>query len=104
MHNNWIIGNHQISESNKSSKSKILLNTNKSVIIVKPNLGSSSLDSRVNDQLRESSMFSSNINIKDTANNSDSRSSLRKVSGSYRKEQSSSLNKENIGNTKFFRN
>jgi len=104
MHNNWIIGNHQISESNKSTKSKISQNTNKSVIIVKPNHGSSSLDSRINDRLRESSMFSSNINIKDTTNNAGSRSSLRKVPGSDRKEQNSSLNKENIGNTKFFKN
>ena len=52
MHNNWIIGNHQIGESKQNPKNKG--NSSKSVIIVKPHYGSSSLDSR----MRESGISS----------------------------------------------
>jgi len=69
---------------------------NKSVIIVKPNHGSSSLDNKYEkerdsrdgkvDKIKDASMFNSNIvlreNQREKDNNNGSRSSLRKTAGS----------------------
>lgn len=70
----------------RSSKNKLNpTNTNnKSVIIVKPNHGSSSLDIRNNDKLKDSEMFNSNLmqHQNQNASNHASRSSLRKAVGS----------------------
>jgi hypothetical protein len=87
MHNNWIIDNQIIGDTlQKNSKNKLNLNpTNKSVIIVKPNHGSSSLDVKNNDKLKDSILFNSNIGTNNTiqsGSNHASRSSLRKVAGS----------------------
>lgn len=68
---------------NKSSKNKLAPNvTNKSVIIVKPNHGSSSLDVKNNDKMKDSSLFNSNGVANQSSSNNASRSSLRKVAGS----------------------
>lgn len=72
----------------RSSKNKLNTNTtnNKSVIIVKPNHGSSSLDVKHNDKLKDSDMFNSNLiqsqQQNQNASNHASRSSLRKAAGS----------------------
>jgi hypothetical protein len=85
VHNNWIIDNQIIGDTgHKNSKNKLNLNpTNKSVIIVKPNHGSSSLDVKNNDKLKDSIIFNSNTatNIQSGSNHA-SRSSLRKLAGS----------------------
>lgn len=91
MHNNWIIDNHQLGDASgqKSSKNKLpTSSTNKSVIIVKPNHGSSSLDVKNSDKLKDSTIFSTNTAINqnahqnNSASNNASRSSLRKMAGS----------------------
>ncbi len=54
------------------------------MIIVKPNHGSSSLDVKNNDKLKDSILFNSNLNANpiQSGSNHASRSSLRKVTGS----------------------
>lgn len=95
MHNNWIIDNHQVlgdASGQKNSKNKApSSSTNKSVIIVKPNHGSSSLDVKSNDKLKDSTLFNTNTTTNpnphqnNSASNNASRSSLRKMAGSERK-------------------
>jgi len=86
LHNNWIIDNHQvISDSNghRNSKNKLTANPgNKSVIIVKPNHISSSLDKNNESKMKDSSMFNSSTGVAQNSSNHASRSSLRKATGS----------------------
>lgn len=102
VHNNWIIDNHQLANdsAHRGSKSKISSGNvhagyaggtgNKSVIIVKPNHGSSSLDVKDNQAkcMKDSGLFNAGERPSTANNNQNgqaSRSSLRKVAGSDRK-------------------
>lgn len=77
-----MVGEHS---GQRSSKNKLnpTNSNNKSVIIVKPNHGSASLDVKNNEKLRDSDMFNSNlVQQNQNASNHASRGSLRKAAGS----------------------